>query len=983
MLEKENRGRAMAVVPGAMSALLLELARGPDEPDRGRLPSFQPGQVVGRFELGRELGHGGFGVVYEARDLELGRTVAFKALCTGGKVELREERLLREAEAAARLSHPNIVTLFDLGRCESGPYLVLELLRGRPLADRLAAGPIPVREAVRIAIEVAKGVAHAHAQGVIHRDLKPGNIFLCDDGQVKVLDFGMAHAFGRRKLEGGTPAYMAPEQWRGAPEDERTDVFALGVILHEMISGDLPFPGDGEPLEDSRPAPELESPEEPALGELIGRMLEKDPVLRPRDAGEVLSALTALRAPTRTPGGRPASTPSRRRRRSTWPVALVAVVALLAGVAVLVAQRLPASRLVSPADSRPVVAVADFVNGTEDPELDGLSVMLITSLEQSHHLAVLTRSRMVDLAKQMRNEPPDHIDEALGREIAARAGAKTLVLATLHRFDDVYALNLLALDPGRNEYLFTLNEQGTGKSSVPGLIDRLSEQAREKLQEKPAEVKASQVKIAEATTPSFEAYQHYVRGQELQDDPPAAMDEYRKAVAVDPGFALAHCQIAYYGEFIGLPQTERAAALKAALQRVDKLPAKERQLVLAWKAQVDGREGEAAELYRQAAKAYPDDKVVHFFAGDLLFHAGRSAESAHWFERAFELDPSWAPTIGHIPIAFAAAGRGQELLERAQRFVAAEPSAAAYRLLGAALLAADHWTDAAQAYRMALARDRTQESGMQLVATLTLLDRYGDAEMVARQGPAGFALSNALAYQGRRREALAVLVAMPGTGSNAAAYHARLLTHLLGGGNLGDGNAGAARKEAAALRTAGLRADRAAVLLAMAGDLEAATAQAQKLSPTSDVRSLVEALSARHRGEREAALARLRPLSRSREADCAAVAYYTLGDMAFEEGRYAEAVDALESFRTASATFIALDTSGCYRSWAYPRSLYLIAVARHRLGQDTQAREKLERLLALWTRADPGLPLFKDAKVLLRTVKAAEQSAGSAPGPAR
>ena len=138
--------------------------------------------------------------MYEARDRELGRTVAFKAVRAGTRAATREERLLREAEAAARLSHPNIVTLYDVGRSEHGPYLVLELLRGRRRSrSGSRADRSPLREALRIALEVAKGVAHAHAQGVVHRDLTPANVFLCDDGQVKVLDFGMAHAFGRRE----------------------------------------------------------------------------------------------------------------------------------------------------------------------------------------------------------------------------------------------------------------------------------------------------------------------------------------------------------------------------------------------------------------------------------------------------------------------------------------------------------------------------------------------------------------------------------------------------------------------------------------------------------------------------------------------------------------------------------------------------------------------------------------------------------------
>ena len=176
---------------------------GPDSSDAGAWrPAPGPGTVVGRFEIVRELGRGGFGIVYEALDRELGRSVAFKLLRGSVKPSAREERLLREAEAAARLSHPNIVTLFDVGRCEYGPYLVLELLHGETLAQRLSSRPLALADAVRVAVEVARGLSHAHARGIVHRDLSSGNVFLCDDGHVKLLDLGMAQAFGRRKVDG-------------------------------------------------------------------------------------------------------------------------------------------------------------------------------------------------------------------------------------------------------------------------------------------------------------------------------------------------------------------------------------------------------------------------------------------------------------------------------------------------------------------------------------------------------------------------------------------------------------------------------------------------------------------------------------------------------------------------------------------------------------------------------------------------------------
>ena len=244
---------------------------------------------IGRFAIERELGKGAQGAVYLAADTRLGRKVALKTLlASGDRAQL--DGLLDEARIVSTLSHPNIVTLYDAGHGEHGPYLILELLHGETLAQRLERGPLPGTEALRIAVEVAKGLAHAHGQGVVHRDLTPGNVFLCIDGRVKVLDLGMAHAFGRRKVEGGTPAYMSPEQRRGAPEDERSDVFALGVLLYRMLSGELPSSCEEDAVVEGlgRAAP-------PGLGQLIGRLLAADPVDRPRDAGEVLERLAEYR----------------------------------------------------------------------------------------------------------------------------------------------------------------------------------------------------------------------------------------------------------------------------------------------------------------------------------------------------------------------------------------------------------------------------------------------------------------------------------------------------------------------------------------------------------------------------------------------------------------------------------------------------------------------------------------------------------------
>ena len=340
--------------PGTLTRLIEEVVRGtPDDAVRTAWTAgVRPGAVVGRYELLREIGRGGFGVVFEARDRELGRPVAFKALRVGGEAA-RERRLLAEAEVAARLSHPNIVTLLDVGRAEQGVFLVQEFLTGAPLSRRLADGRLPVREAVRIGLEIARGLAHAHAHGVVHRDLTPGNVQLCDDGQVKLLDLGMAAALGRRKLEGGTPAYMAPEQVSGDPEDERTDVYALGALLYRMLTGTGPV----EPGQAGRPrsgARGLEVPETPALAALVEAMLARAPADRPRDAGAVLAALQEIAEGL----PRSASGPSRVRVRPP-PRARWAAAGALGGALLALAVGLPvALRVAGARGPRPLAMAA-------------------------------------------------------------------------------------------------------------------------------------------------------------------------------------------------------------------------------------------------------------------------------------------------------------------------------------------------------------------------------------------------------------------------------------------------------------------------------------------------------------------------------------------------------------------------------------------------------------------------------------------------
>jgi pSer/pThr/pTyr-binding forkhead associated (FHA) protein len=287
-----------AIRPGTVSGILKEMARVPDAPrDDAWAAPLHAGVAIGRFELARELGRGGFGVVFEARDGKLGRRVAFKALRPLSALEagLGTEFLEREAEAAAQLDHPNIVRLLDAGSWEGGPYLIYELLRGEGLDARLQRGALPPDRALQVSVEVARALAHAHDAGVVHRDVKPSNVFLTQEGWAKVLDFGLAHVLGAaRQLPGGTPRYMAPEQFQRVAPDARVDVFAAALVLRESWLG----PG----LDDARlrsPHPLPGGP--PSLDPLLARALADDPEARP-DARAWLTGLLAAQREGARPG---------------------------------------------------------------------------------------------------------------------------------------------------------------------------------------------------------------------------------------------------------------------------------------------------------------------------------------------------------------------------------------------------------------------------------------------------------------------------------------------------------------------------------------------------------------------------------------------------------------------------------------------------------------------------------------------------------
>ncbi len=964
----------------SISALLSEIARAPEVDIGTAVARLRPGVVAdGRFEIVRELGREGFGVVYEARDLSLGRTVAFKVVSSAGKGAMREDRLLREAAAAARLSHPNIVQLHDLGHSEYGPYLVLEMLRGQTLADRLEAGVVPPGDAIHLARDVAAALAHAHSAGVIHRDLNPRNVFVDEEGHAKVLDFGLARAFGQRGIQGGTPAYMAPEQWRGAPEDERTDVFALGVLVFQMLTGELPFPGETG-ARDARATPILEVPGVPCLGPLVQRMLARDPVDRPRDAAAVAREIDEMLEPPSPGSGSTAAERPRARRRSVLPRVAGALLAISAGAvvgALLHDRAVHASGVVRP--GRTTIVVSDPLNRTGDPALDAVSPLLMTRLEQSRALDVPGRVRLLDLVAQDALGSPGRVDPAVARELARRVAAQLVLIPEVRRIGSDVVLQVRGLDPGKLEPLFVVEERApaTGETGpVPELVDRIAGSIRQALRDGGGPESGGK---AAPVTRNLEAYRHYLLGQQFANetfDIPAAIAEYKAAIAADPDFAMPHLEMAILAGWHDAPDEDQRVHMEAAARHAGKLPDKERRLILGYKAFVEQRYPEATRILDALALDYPLDKQVLYPAGEAFWHGDTPsgfARAASLFRASLELDPAYLVAYIHLFEWLDRFGPRGEALARAERAAKLRPSAEAQAMVARALGASDRWPEA-----LAAGRSATAVSGGEhfesAYAHAEVLFGSGDRDeaerslrrwLSPRSSPghrrvAAEVLAPLLALQGRAREGREVFLALapPEAGSQYEAWDAQLLAYLA----LTGANPAAARRSLENRRHPppgeDLRADRDAWLFAWMGvDVEAA-ARARVLTPGSLSERQYAAVRALRDGRHADAADILTDVAR-RSPDVEP--QFLLGLALSAAGRHAEALQAFEAVCARHPIF-ARASVYVFRPWAD----LLAAESLADLGRRDEARARVRAWMQGWSGADPGLPLLARARDLER-----------------
>ena len=625
---------------------------------------LSPGTRLGPYEVLAPLGAGGMGEVYRARDPRLEREVALKVLPAAMVAdETARARLLREARLAARLNHPHVCTIHEVGEAEGQVYVAMELVSGETLSERQARGRMTVEEVLRLGQQMADALAHAHESGVVHRDFKSANVIVTPEGRAKVLDFGLAKPLVETESEAttltaasltvpgavvGTLAYMAPEQLKGRRADARSDVWALGVVLYEMASGTRPFEGKtgyelSSAILNQAPKP-LPADMPPSLATVVERCLAKDPAQRYPRAGEVRSALETLRAGgVPTARWRPALLA---RRRWVLLVGLATVAAVVAVVAALDVGGLRGRLLgrVGGPGAAIRMAVLPFANLTGDPEQeylsDGLTQELISQLGRLHPagLSVIARTSVMRYRKG--DTPIDQIGRELGvgyvlEGSARREGTRIRITAELVHVQDQAQL-------WAETYERELSGLLALQSEVAGAVARALA-----LKLLPAE----QARLSSAPTVDPEVYEAYLRGsyhwQKLtREDLDTAQRYFERALAKGPSYAPAYAGLAWVWaarQQRGIaPPREAGPKAKAAAQQaiaLDESSAGAHEALAVVRTWTDWDWAGAEAEWRRALELDPNAANTHAYFAHFLGTVGRIDEAIPHGERAVQLDP--------------------------------------------------------------------------------------------------------------------------------------------------------------------------------------------------------------------------------------------------------------------------------------------------------------------------------------------------------
>ena len=670
-----------------------------------------------RYQIIEELGKGGMGRIYKVLDTKIKEKIALKLL----KPEIASdkktiERFSNELKFSRKIRHENVCQMYDLNEKKGTHYITMEYIHGEDLKRLIRKmGQMSAGQAISLAKQVCEGLTEAHKLGVVHRDLKPQNIMVDEEGKARIMDFGIARSLKGKGMTGagvmiGTPEYMSPEQVEGKDTDQRSDIYSLGVILYEMVTGRVPFEGDTPFTIGVKQKSEI--PKEPGalnsqvpsdLSKVIMKCLEKDKDKRYQSAGEVRSELVAIEKgiPTTERIVPERKSITSREITVTFGVkklfipSLIVVAAVIA--AVVIWQLLPKKEAVLGPKIENSIAIISFENQTGNKAYDYLQKaipnLLITSLEQTGELYVVTWERMSDLLEQMGKKDVENIDRNLGFQLCRREGVGAIVLGSFIKAENMFATDVKVLDVETKKMLRSASSKGIGVDSILNTqIDELSKEITKGIGLARERIEPAQVGITDVTTSSMEAYRYFMQGMEsarkfYYED---AVGFFEKAVELDPSFALAYERLAGSYSWSGNIGA-RDEAIKKAKALSPKATDKERFYIEATYARYIERDREKQlSIMQQAAQKYPKEKDFHGWLGVIYRADGKYDKALEECDKVLELDPNYGEAHNELGYLYADMRNFEKSIEHFKKYVTLNPGdanpldsmAEAYFLMG-------------------------------------------------------------------------------------------------------------------------------------------------------------------------------------------------------------------------------------------------------------------------------------------------------------
>jgi serine/threonine protein kinase/tetratricopeptide (TPR) repeat protein len=635
------------------------------------------GIELGHYRIVERIGVGGMGEVYRARDEHLARDVAIKVLPPGTLIdESARKHFHKEALILSQLNHPNIATIHDFDTQQGVDFLVMEYIPGITLNEKVAGGPLAEKEVLRLGVQLAEGLAAAHDHGVVHRDLKPGNLQVTSDGRLKILDFGLAklrlpvtdnaatESLGETQVMAGTLPYMAPEQLLGGTIDARTDLHAAGSVLYEMATGQRPF-ADVErsqligailrrpPLSPTALNPRLS----PELERIIGKCLEKEAENRYQSAKELAIDLRRLLTPSTV---KVAEVPVAGRKlwKALVPAVLILVAAAIGGTFYF------RSRPTTPRlTDKDTIVLSDFDNKTADSVFDDtLKLGLSVQLEQSPFLALVSDRRVNETLKLMGRPAGDRLTPEVTHEVCQRTGSKAMLTGSIAGLGGQYVIGLKAVNCNTGDVLAEAQEQAAGKESVLKALGNAAVSLRSKLGESLISVQKYATPLYEATTPSLEALKAYSLGLKTASAKggAAALPLLKRAVDLDRNFAIAYAAISV--AYSNLNEVGRGAEnARKAYELREKVSARERLSIEAnYYLTATGELEKAAQAYELWTQTYPRDYVPYSNLGFIFAALGNWEKALEEWREAVRLEPNDANNYLDLGYAYTTLNRLDE-----------------------------------------------------------------------------------------------------------------------------------------------------------------------------------------------------------------------------------------------------------------------------------------------------------------------------------